>query len=107
MVSNSCNKGKELMTGYGGDGVADPGPFVFDLPEGTWSTEYTPEPSPATAAAASTPVDSGNTTATLSAEATSISDTGQSGTVTPDSTDGQSTTDSVSGEFSLGVAIAD
>lgn len=35
-------------TGYGGDGVADPGPFVFDLPEGTWSDEYAP-PSPATA----------------------------------------------------------
>jgi hypothetical protein len=34
--------------GYGGDGVADPGPFVFDLPEGTWTDEFAP-PSPATA----------------------------------------------------------
>jgi len=93
------------MTGYGGDGVADPGPFVFDLPEGTWSTEYTPEPSPTAAAAASTPVDSDNPTATPSPEATATSGTSQSGMVTPASTDGQSVTDSVSREFSLLDAI--
>ena len=89
------------MIGYGGDGVADPGPFVFDLPEGTWSTEYTPEPSPATAAAASTPVNPDSSSATPSAETASVSASGQSGTVTPASTDGQSMTDSVSSEFSL------
>jgi len=87
------------MIGYGGDGVADPGPFVFDLPEGTWSTEYTPEPNPT--AAASTPVNSDIPSATPSAETASASGTGQSGTVTPASTDGQSMTDSVSSEFSL------
>jgi hypothetical protein len=83
------------MIGYGGDGVADPGPFVFDLPEGTWSTEYTPEPS--ATAAASTPVNSDSPSATPSAEA-SASVTGQSGSTTPASTDGQSITASVSSE---------
>jgi len=95
----------ELMIGYGGDGVADPGPFVFDLPEGTWSTEYTPEPSPTAAAAASTPVDSGISSATPSAETASVSASGQSGTVTPASTDGQPMTDSVSSELSVCVAV--
>lgn len=39
--------------GYGGDSVADPGPYVFDLPEGTWSSEYTPAPASADPASAS------------------------------------------------------
>jgi len=85
------------MIGYGGDGVADPGPFVFDLPGGTWSTEYTPEPS--ATAAASTPVNSDNPSATPSAEAASASATGQSSSATPASTDSQSTTNSVPSEF--------
>lgn len=85
------------MIGYGGDGVADPGPFVFDLPEGTWSTEYTPEPS--ATAAASTPVNSDHPSATPSAEAASASATGQSSSATPASTDSQSTTNSVPSEF--------
>jgi hypothetical protein len=84
------------MIGYGGDGVADPGPFVFDLPEGTWSTEYTPEPS--TTAAASTPVNSDTPSATPSAEA-STSVTGQSGSGSPASADGQSITNSIPSEF--------
>lgn len=97
--------GKELIIGYGGDGVADPGPFVFDLPEGTWSTEYTPEPSPATAAAASTPVNPELSSATPSAETASLSASGQSRTVTPASTDDQSMTDSVFSELSVCVAV--
>jgi len=91
------------MIGYGGDGVADPGPFVFDLPEGTWSTEYTPEPS--ATAAASTPVNSDIPSATPSAETASASGTGQSGTATPASTDGRPMTDSVSSELSVCVAV--
>jgi hypothetical protein len=87
------------MIGYGGDGVADPGPFVFDLPEGTWSTEYTPEPS--ATAAASTPVNSDGPSATPSAEAAPVSATGQSGSATPVSTDGQSITSSASSESFL------
>jgi hypothetical protein len=92
------------MIGYGGDGVADPGPFVFDLPEGTWSTEYTPEPS--ATAAASTPINSDNPSATPSAEA-SASFTSQSGSATPISTDGQSNTNSVSSESFDYYAILD
>ena len=97
------------MIGYGGDGVADPGPFVFDLPEGTWSTEYTPEPSPTAAAAASTPVNPDISSATPSAEtaslSASLSASGQSRTVAPASTDDQSMTDSVSSELSVCVAV--
>jgi hypothetical protein len=59
------------VTGYGGDGVADPGPFVFDLPAGTWSSDFSPEPNPA--AAASTPVDSEVASATASAGTGSVS----------------------------------
>jgi hypothetical protein len=68
---------------------------VFDLPEGTWSTEYTPEPS--ATAAASTPVNSESPSATPSAE-TSASVTGQSDSATPASTNGQSVTESASSE---------
>jgi len=84
------------MIGYGGDGVADPGPFVFDLPEGTWSTEYMVEPS--TTAAASTPVGSDTPSATPSAEA-SASVTGQSGSAAPASIDGLSITNSASSGY--------
>jgi hypothetical protein len=93
------------MIGYGGDGVADPGPFVFDLPEGTWSTEYTPEPS--ATVATSTPVNSDSPSATPSTEAASASLTGQSGSATPVSTDGQSITDNASSEYYPGDAKLD
>ena len=30
--------------GYGGNSITDPGPFVFNLPEGSWESEYAPSP---------------------------------------------------------------
>lgn len=86
-----------LIEGYVGDGVADPGPVVFDLPDGTWSSEFSPEPS--AIAAASTPVDSGTASATPSAETASASASGQSDSIASITSDSQSKTDNASGKL--------